>query len=345
MCARNSQDVVLMKLLGVATLCACALAACGPTSPGTAPSPTSARSPSPVPSPTPKPSPTLAPPQRIEASLPAPIEETGAAVAGGKLYVMGGFDAAGRSLATVYFFDGSAWQAGPGLPLAVDHPSAAGLDGSVYLSGGHSFGRDSARLVRLDGASWTELAPMRYARGGHALLAAQGKLFAIGGNTAGGNVAPAEVYDPATNAWTTLPSLPVPRNHVSGFVIGSHVCVAGGRAPTTARVDCFDTALAAWHQIADLPRATSGAGATSFMGGGVVMIGGQNAQETAIVDQLTRYLATSGWSTGDAMLVPRHGFELAVFQDRAWACGGGTAPGLRPVATCTSVANPTPLRR
>jgi N-acetylneuraminic acid mutarotase len=266
-------------------------------------------------------------------------------VAGGKLYVMGGFDAAGRSLATVYVFDGTTWQAGPGLPLAVDHPSAASLDGSVYLSGGHSFGRTSARLVRLDGASWTELAAMHYARGGHALLAAQGRLYAIGGNNASGNVGPAEVYDPGTNAWSTLPSLAVPRNHVSGFVMGFNVCVAGGRAPTTARVDCFDTAQGTWHQIADLPRATSGAGATAFLGGGVVMMGGQNAQETAIVDQLTRYSASAGWSTGDAMMVPRHGFELAVFQDRAWACGGGTAPGLRPVATCTSVANPTPLRR
>jgi N-acetylneuraminic acid mutarotase len=186
---------------------------------------------------------------------------------------------------------------------------------------------------------------MHYARGGHALLAAQGRLYAIGGNNASGNVGPAEVYDPGTNAWSTLPSLAVPRNHVSGFVMGFNVCVAGGRAPTTARVDCFDTAQGTWHQIADLPRATSGAGATAFLGGGVVMMGGQNAQETAIVDQLTRYSASAGWSTGDAMMVPRHGFELAVFQDRAWACGGGTAPGLRPVATCTSVANPTPLRR
>jgi N-acetylneuraminic acid mutarotase len=281
----------------------------------------------------------------MEASLPAAVEETGAAVAGGKLYVMGGFDAAGRSLTNVYVFDGTTWQAGPALPLGVDHPSAASLDGNVYLSGGHSFGRTSAQLVRFDGASWTSLATMRYARGGHALLAAQGRLYAIGGNNAAGNVGPAEVYDPSTNAWSTLPSLPVPRNHVSGFVIGSDVCVAGGRAPTTPRVDCFDTTQGSWHQIADLPRATSGAGATAFLGGGVVMMGGQNAQETAIVDQLTRYTAASGWSTGDTMMVPRHGFELAVFQDRAWACGGATAPGLRPVATCTSVANPSPLRR
>jgi N-acetylneuraminic acid mutarotase len=258
---------------------------------------------------------------------------------------MGGFDTAGQSLATVYVFDGTTWQPGPALPLPVDHPSAAALDGSIYLSGGHSSGRASARLARLDGAAWTELASMHYARGGHALVAAQGRLYALGGNNTSGNVAPIEVYDPAANAWTTLPALPIPRNHVSGFAIGSSVCVAGGRPPTTARVDCFDIAHDAWIRLPDLPRATSGAGATAFSGGGVVVMGGQNAQETAIVDQLTRYSAISGWSTGDAMLVPRHGFELAVFQDRAWACGGGTSPGLYPVATCTSVANPTPLTR
>ena len=331
------------KLGCLAVLFAFLVAACTTTTPTPSPGPTP--TPSPVPSPIPPPIPTPAVPQRVEAALPAAVEETGAAVAGGKLYVMGGFDATGRSLTSVFVFDGTTWQTGPALSLGVDHPSAASLDGSVYLSGGHSFGRTSAQLIRFDGASWTSLAAMRYARGGHALLAAQGRLYAIGGNNAAGNVGPAEVYDPGTNAWSTLPSLPVPRNHVSGFVIGANVCVAGGRAPTTARVDCFDTTQGSWHQIAELPRATSGAGATAFLGGGVVMMGGQNAQETAIVDQLTRYTAASGWSAGDTMMVPRHGFELAVFQDRAWACGGGTAPGLRPVATCTSVANPNPLRR
>jgi len=37
------------------------------------------------------------------------------------------------------------------------------------------------------------------------------------------------------------------------------------------------------------------------------------------------------------MLVPRHGFQLALFEGRAWACGGGSSAGLHPVATCTSV--------
>ena len=51
------------------------------------------------------------------------------------------------------------------------------------------------------------------------------------------------------------------------------------------------------------------------------MMGGQNAQETAIVDQLTRYTIASGWSTGDTMLadlIHRTAFDRA--SQRASRC-------------------------
>src|SRR5260370_39352207 len=143
------------------------------------------RSPSPVvASPSPSPSPPPPPAQRTEASLPVALEEAAAASAGGKLYVIGGFDAAGNSLRTVWVFDGNAWSVGPPLPLGLDHASATTLDDHVYVAGGHSFGRDSARLFRLVDSACTEAAPMRHPRGGHALIAAAGKLYAFGGETA-----------------------------------------------------------------------------------------------------------------------------------------------------------------
>jgi hypothetical protein len=284
------------------------------------------------------PSPRLLPKQRIERSLPVALEEAAAATAGGKLYIIGGFDAAGNSLRTVWVFDGKAWRAGPRLPLGLDHTSAAELSGHVYVAGGHSFGRDSAAVYRLDGATWTPVASIHHARGGHALLVATGRLYVLGGNSASANIAPAEVYDPTTGAWRDLPSLPVPRNHVAGFVVGSDVCAAGGRAPTTARVDCYDTSSSKWVRFPNLPVASSGAGATTLPDGSAVVIGGQDAQETRIVTQVEWLPRPSPWQTVGSMLAPRHGFELAMFQGRAWACGGGSAPGLFPTATCTSVA-------
>lgn len=273
----------------------------------------------------------------MEASLPVPLEESAAAAADGKLYVMGGFDAVGRSLSTVYVFDGSAWSPGPSLPLGLDHASAATLDGRLYLSGGHSGGGDSARLFRLDGTSWTELASMRHARGGHALIAAAGRLYAIGGNTVAANVAPAEVYDTQSGQWSDLPPLPAPRNHVAGFVYGPDVCAAGGRSPNTTRVDCFNFESMTWVRLPDLPRPTSGAGAATLDDGSVIVMGGEDAQESAIVDQLARLPSSNQWTSTETMLAPRHGCQLAVFEGRAWACGGGSSAGLYPVTTCTSV--------
>ena len=329
-----------MRWTSLLTGLACVmLVACGSNQAAVRATPSPSHLPPTLSAPSPSPSPPPQPPQRQEVSLPAPIEEAGAAGAAGNLYVMGGFNAGGASLDSVYVFDGSTWAAGPRLPLPVDHPSAAALDDRVYLAGGHSNGRDSARLFRLDSDHWTELASMHYARGGHALVAAAGKLYAIGGNDSRANVAPAEAYDPASNTWAVLPALPAARNHVSGFVAGGAPCVAGGRYPTTARVDCFDPAAGTWSRLPNLPQVTSGGGATAFVSGDVVMTGGQDASETRIVDQLAFWSPGGAWTTAEAMLSPRHGFQLAVFEGRAWACGGGSAPGLHPVATCTSLGD------
>lgn len=317
--------------------CACGNQPQAATSPGpsvASPSPSPSSSPSPSPSPSPQPL------QRAEPSLPAAVEEAAAAAAGGKLYVMGGFNAAGMSLASVYVFDGASWSSGPSLPIPLDHPSAATLDDHVYIAGGHSNGRDSARVFRLDGDRWTEVAPLHFPRGGHALIAAAGRLYAIGGNNAAGNVGPTESYDPATGGWSVLANLPSPRNHLLGFALDDTACVAGGRSPTTARVDCLLLTTGAWSRpFGDIPAATSGGSAVAFPGGDVVVLGGQDASETRIVDQLS-VLRGNSWTQYARMLAPRHGFELALFGDRAWACGGGSAPGLHPVATCTSLGDP-----
>jgi hypothetical protein len=253
---------------------------------------------------------------------------------------MGGLNAAGQSLNTVYVFDGARWTSGPTLPLPLDHASAATLDDHVYIAGGHSNGADSARLFRLDGDRWTPLASMRYARGGHALVAVEGQLYAIGGNTTRGNVAPIEGYDPAAKAWTVVATLPAARNHVLGFVMGVAACVAGGRSPNTSRVDCYDTPQHLMFHPPSLPFATSGGGAVSFGDLDTIVIGGEDAIESRVVDRIA--LSTpGGWKLSpQRMLVPRHGFQLALFNGRAWACGGGSAPGLHPVATCTSLGDP-----
>jgi hypothetical protein len=273
--------------------------------------------------------------QRDEPPLPDPRQETAAAGDAQNLWVIGGYDRSSRSSPDVLRFDGS-WHREAPLPVSVDHPSAATLDGAVYVAGGFSGGPASARTFRLPGPAtgWQEVAPMAHARGALALIPLDGRLYAIGGNDDRGEVAPAEEYDPQANRWRGLPALPHPRNHVAGFAAQGQACVAGGRAPNVELVTCWDAGARRWRDLPRLPVATSGAGG-GLAGQEPIVAGGEDPGAGTLITQLTR-LRGGAWEEG-AMRSARHGIQLAAYRGRLWACGGGDRAGLHPVATCTSI--------
>lgn len=312
-------------------LAACQGAPPSGVKPSPSPSATASATPTAVPTPTPR-------SQQDEPPLPVAREETAAAATADRLYVIGGFDGSGQSRPEVYVFDGHSYTNGPPLPIGLDHPSAAEFDGAIYLAGGFANGPASARVFKLDAGApaWTEIAPMHHARGALALVQVHERLYAIGGNSGGVQVAPVEELDPAAGTWTDVAQLPQPRNHVAGFGLGALACVAGGRTPNVTRVDCLNVDSHAWAQLAPLPQATSGAGGAAVLNSFPVVAGGEDPGESRIVDQVARY-ANGGW-TSEPMLHPRHGFQLAPFHGRLWACGGGEQAGLHPVTTCTSIA-------
>src|SRR5574337_51902 len=106
------------------------------------------------------------------APMPVGLHHVGIGVAGGRLYVIGGYRKSGLSVwnpvATVYAYD-----------PATDR--------------------------------WTENASMPTARGALSVAEHEGKLYAIGGYDRKANNAQVEVYDPILNTWTTRASLPTPR--------------------------------------------------------------------------------------------------------------------------------------
>ena len=320
-------------------LAALLVAACAPGGPAVAkatPSP-------PVATATPSPSPTPTPvPQQAEAPLPLPRQEVAEGVQPGNpdsLWVIGGFDPQRRSSATVQVLMNSVWKPGPAYPFAVDHASAVAAARRLYVAGGYSNGVARGDLYRIDNqslGSWEKLAPMHHPRGALALVAMGRTLYAIGGAARGTEVAQVEAYDTVQNLWTDVATLPLPRDHGAAWAWQGLACLAGGRTPVTARVDCYDPIKKVWSRLPDLPFATSGAGAIAVEGQ-VLIAGGENAAETALVDHVFRSKAGGAWSD-EAMLVPRHGIQLAVFGGRVWACGGATAPGYHAATSCTSFA-------
>src|SRR5205814_1833534 len=119
--------------------------------------------------------------------------------------------------------------------------AVAALDHRLYAVGGADvtlgIGADVATMEAYDPATdlWTTRAPMSTPRQDLTLVALDGRLYAVGGAVvvyAGGTQATAlatvEVYDPATDVWTTRASLSIPRYSHGAAALDHGIYAVGG---------------------------------------------------------------------------------------------------------------------
>ena len=133
------------------------------------------------------PPPRPAPGWSLSAVMPNGRGETAGAVAGDRLFVVGGLAGlAAQASADVSIHSPATdtWTAGPALPEARHHAGAVGLDGAVYISGGASSvtdwtPRDGLWVLDPGAAAWRPLAAMHDARTGHRMVALAGRLYVV----------------------------------------------------------------------------------------------------------------------------------------------------------------------
>lgn len=185
------------------------------------------------------------------AALPAARHQHGhCAVQGasGTPIVMGGADASGNPVATVWTYDAGAntWTAKANMPATRTWPGAARASGRVLAVAGYSGGYISTVYAYDPAANtWASVANLPQARyaGGAASLP-DGRVLYLGGvNTNGVNDAMAWVYDEPSNTWTPVAGLPLPRASWGGTNLppmsDGRVFLPGGN-PSTAEVRVYD---------------------------------------------------------------------------------------------------------
>ena len=139
--------------------------------------------------------------------LNIPRSEITSAVLNGKIYVIGGLNAAGKNIASVEVYDlgTDKWSnttIAP-LPETRDHAAAAAYNGKLYVVGGYDNMRNpSNKLFIYDLATnkWQEGKPMPTARGALTAAFINGTLYAIGGNSTN-PLNTNEAYDAQNNTW------------------------------------------------------------------------------------------------------------------------------------------------
>jgi non-specific serine/threonine protein kinase len=212
--------------------------------------------------------------------LPVGVHHAMLVGAGGKPYVLGGYDASGTPLRTVHVLERGAWRALPRMPSARAAAGAAVADRRIVVAGGVTVG--ARRLAR--SALSFDLRTRRWSlvvgptpREHLGVTAFRGTVFAVAGRTSGldTNTLHFESYRPGDRAWRRLQPVPDPRGGTGATALSGHVVSVGGEEPggTIAEVLAYRIGARRWVRLADLPTPRHGVGVAAS-GGRVYVIGG-----------------------------------------------------------------------
>lgn len=264
--------------------------------------------------------------------LPTPRSEIGAAVVDGQLYVLGGGIGAGQTANEVLDLASGVWRNGTPMPIGLNHHGVATLNGRVYVFGGSDQnGRPTNTALEYDPPTnfWRALKELPTPRSSPGVVALNGVLHVVGGIGAR-NTPIVEMYDPATESWSTGPALGVARDHFVLAEYGGRLFAIGGRIGNFSRnvdtVEILEPGATAWTFGAPMPQPRSGFAGT-VVGGTIYVTGGEDPVQT--YGEVFAYNpSTDTWSEGlPPMPTPRHGLAVLAVAGQIHTIGGGTSPG------------------
>ena len=171
----------------------------------------------------------------IKSDMPTARGFHSANVVDGRIYIIGGSHTApDRSVVRpveVYDPVTDTWTQKGDMPRKIGVGFSSVVGGKIYVFGGYG---GSWRVDEYDPVTdtWTQKSDMPTWRHGLSTSAMDGKIYAIGGYYPGGpdypGVATVEVYDPATDTWTTAPDMPTGRFGPRTSVVDGKIYVIGG---------------------------------------------------------------------------------------------------------------------
>ena len=175
--------------------------------------------------------------------------------------------------------------------------------------------------------SWTEQASYPIAVSGHAVVAQGGNVYSFGGIANNIAIANAYKYDPATNTWTPIASLPAPRGWFSGTTDSTYIYLLGGvdqNFNTTATLwrydpvsNTYDTSLPAYT----IPTYFH---ASAYLNGKIYRIAGRAIGTDFHVEVYD--IATNTWSMAANYPVANHSLMAVALGSYIYGAGGNAFP-------------------
>jgi serine/threonine protein kinase/N-acetylneuraminic acid mutarotase len=214
--------------------------------------------------------------------LPVPVQHATSVTWQDTPVVLGGWRTEGSDVKVatdrVWRVVNSRWTELPPLLQPRAAAAAAVVGDRIIVTGGVGSDGNLLNTTEIfDGSAWKLGAPIPTPR---QMLgaASDGKLvYALGGSTGTSDVATVETYDPAADAWASLPELPGRRSDFGVASTDGRLVVVGGvsQGQVLKSVVALDLASQSWNGLPDLSTARHGM-AIAGVGKTVYAIGGAN---------------------------------------------------------------------
>ena len=270
------------------------------------------------------------------AAYPINIADNAVATVGANLYSFAGVSNSVNT-ANSYRFDGTSWTPIAPLPVAVQKPGIT-TDGTfIYITGGITGASVIPNtLYRYDPTTntYATLAPMTTAVWNHAMIYSGGKLYKFGGsidNTGTNNTNVLEIYDIATNTWTTGAPYPVNTGWLMATTIFGKIYGGGGIAPGTVvtnKTFVYDPVANSWSDaaVADLPAARWSSASDNY-GTTWVVAGGADTGFATVNTTYSWDPYTNVWTTLPVMPLGKYRVGGSVLNNSFYTIGGNAFTG------------------
>ncbi|PYF99672.1 N-acetylneuraminic acid mutarotase [Georgenia satyanarayanai] len=254
--------------------------------------------------------------------------------------VVGEFAGSGGRITFLTPRDIGCWAEEAPLPVEVLDAGGVAIGDALYVVGGKGAAGHSTRAYRYDApeGTWTRVADLPGPGVENPAVTTDGThLLVVGGSTApfSGAVATAWSYDPATDTWSPLPSMPTARGGATAQVVDGQVYVAGGMTAdggSTAVVERLDLASGTWHAAPPLTTARDNPGSAVVdgvlyvFGGRTRLSNGQTPMGTLGSMEALHPASGGGWVPRSSMPTARRTMATGVIDGRIVAVGGEARP-------------------
>jgi N-acetylneuraminic acid mutarotase len=233
-------------------------------------------------------------------TLPAPRQYAAAAVLNGRIYLFGGFNSDHRQTDSTLVLQ-------PGLVTSTPPPESQG--GPIVSNLGN----------------WQTAAPVPEPVDNAAAIAYQGYIYIAGGRVENKVTNKAWRYDPVSDTWDEMRSMPIPRHGATMQAVAGKLYLIGGASShgqDEVSIEIFDIAHGTWS-LMDNALATSRIGsATAIVNGQIAIVGGMT-HDGRVLDSVEYFDPVHNrWTFGFHMRQSRAHFGLTTVENRLVAIGG-----------------------